>query len=137
FARPAHGLGDGSAVPTVLVVEDESDTNQLLCRLLEREGIVCRGVEEGSQALAVAQAMRPSAILLVLLLPGMAGFEVYEQIRRTGSIKRIPCIVVTALDDEASRQRGLLLGADAYLTKPFAPQALVSEVHQLLADARV
>src|SRR5262249_59113314 len=76
FARPAHGLGDGSAVPTVLVVEDESDTNQLLCRLLEREGIVCRGVEEGSQALAVAQAMRPSAILLDLMLPGMSGFEV-------------------------------------------------------------
>ena len=137
FARPANGFGDGPAAPTVLVVEDESDTNQLLCRLLEREGIVCHGVEEGSQALAVAQAMRPSAILLDLMLPGMSGFEVYEQLRRTGSIKRIPCIVVTALDDEASRQRGQQLGADAYLTKPFAPQALVSEVHQLLADARV
>jgi Ala-tRNA(Pro) deacylase len=137
FARPANGYGDGPSAPTVLVVEDETDTNQLLCRLLEREGIVCHGVEEGTQALAAARTMRPSAILLDLMLPGMSGFEVYEQLRRTGSIKRIPCIVVTALDDEASRQRGQKLGADAYLTKPFAPQALVSEVHQLLADARV
>ena len=125
----------GGAAPTVLIVEDEADTNALLCRLLEREGFLCRGAEEGRQALALASSMHPAAILLDLMLPDIPGFEVYEQLRRTGSIRSVPVIIVTALDDEAARRRGSQLGADAYLTKPFQPQDLVSELRGVLADA--
>jgi CheY-like chemotaxis protein/prolyl-tRNA editing enzyme YbaK/EbsC (Cys-tRNA(Pro) deacylase) len=135
FAVPAKQDGNGRAVPSVLVVEDEAVTNDLLCRLLERQGLACRGVEEGKAALAAAAEMRPSAVLLDLMLPDMSGFDVYERMRRTGPVKRIPVIVVTALDDDESRRRSRQLGADAYLTKPFTAEALVAEVQDALADA--
>jgi CheY-like chemotaxis protein/prolyl-tRNA editing enzyme YbaK/EbsC (Cys-tRNA(Pro) deacylase) len=120
----------------VLIVEDEADTNRLLCELLQREGLSCRGVEEGRKALEAAAQTRPAAILLDLMLPDMSGWELVQQLRRQGSLKRIPWIVLTALDDESSRQCVSELGADAYLTKPLEPQTLVAEVRELLADAR-
>src|SRR5206468_8594177 len=116
FTQPRPGSNGGNGRPTVLVVEDEPITNDLLCRLLEREGFACRGVEEGNHALALAPDLRPSAILLDLMLPDISGFDLYEKLRRTGPLKRIPVIVVTALDDEACRRRGSQLGGDAYLT---------------------
>ncbi len=122
--------------PTVLVIEDEADTNLLLCRLLEREGVACHGVEEGSEALAAANSVQPDAILLDLMLPDMSGWDLCERLRRIGSLRRIPFLVLTALDDETARQRSRQLGADAYLTKPFMPQRLVLELQGMLADAR-
>src|SRR5439155_6123678 len=78
FALPPPGSNGAHASPTVLVVEDESITNELLCRLLEREGFTCRGVMEGKRALALAPEVRPSAILLDLMLPDISGFDLYE-----------------------------------------------------------
>jgi CheY-like chemotaxis protein/prolyl-tRNA editing enzyme YbaK/EbsC (Cys-tRNA(Pro) deacylase) len=120
----------------ILVVEDETETNRLLCELLRSEGVECQGVEEGCQALAAATQIRPAAILLDLMLPDMSGLEMVQKLRREGSLKRIPWIVLTALDDEAARQRSQELGADAYLTKPLQPQRLMTEIRELLADAR-
>lgn len=120
----------------LLIVDDESETNRLLCELLRREGVSCQGVEEGRKVLAAARETHPVAILLDLMLPDMSGLEVVQQLRREGSLKRIPWIVLTALDDEAMRQRTSELGADAYLTKPLQPQALIDEVRELLVDAR-
>jgi CheY-like chemotaxis protein len=122
--------------PSVLVVEDEHDTNQLLCSLLQQQGYTCRGAEEGSRALVLASELRPTAILLDLMLPDMSGFDVYERLRRVGPLKRPPVMVVTALDDDDARRQGLQMGADAFLTKPFAPSQLVAELHDILADAR-
>ena len=120
----------------ILIVEDEAETNRLLCELLQREGVCCQGVEEGRKALAAATNARPAAILLDLMLPDMSGLEMVQQLRREGSLKSIPWIVLTALDDEATRQRSRELGADAYLTKPIQPQALMTEIRELLADVR-
>jgi CheY-like chemotaxis protein/prolyl-tRNA editing enzyme YbaK/EbsC (Cys-tRNA(Pro) deacylase) len=120
---------------TVLVVEDEVDTNKLFCQLLEKEGYTCRSVPDGSHAVALASEAEPAAILLDLMLPDMDGFQVVQQLRRSGPLKRTPVIVVTALDDQATRDRGQQMGAEAYLTKPFAPQTLVQEFREILADA--
>src|SRR5262249_38668214 len=128
FTMPSNGHPASPAPPTVLVVEDEADTNLLFCQLLEREGIACRGARDGGQALALAAAAPPAAILLDLLLP--------DRLRKAGPLKRPPVVVVTALDDESSRERGRRLGADAYLTKPFLPAALIEEFHEVLADSR-
>jgi CheY-like chemotaxis protein/prolyl-tRNA editing enzyme YbaK/EbsC (Cys-tRNA(Pro) deacylase) len=135
FTLPHNGRPQTPKPPTVLVVEDERDTNTLFCRLLEKQGFACHGVEEGNKALAFASEMRPSAILLDLMLPDMSGFDVYERLRCAGSLRRPPVVIVSALGDEAARQRGRQLGADAYLTKPFAPEALVSELQAAVADA--
>jgi CheY-like chemotaxis protein/prolyl-tRNA editing enzyme YbaK/EbsC (Cys-tRNA(Pro) deacylase) len=133
---PPQRKPNGSDAP-ILIVEDEAETNQLLCQLLEREGVACRGVEEGAKALEAAKVSRPAAILLDLMLPDMSGLEMVRRLRREGSLRRIPWIVLTALDDDASRQCVQELGADGYLTKPLQPQVLVAEVRELLADARV
>lgn len=122
--------------PMVLVVEDEPDTNHLLCQLLERHGFTCRGVEDGRGALSLARELQPAAILLDLMLPDMSGFEVYERLRLLGPLRLPPTVVVTALDDDAMRQRGHELGADAYVTKPFFPESLMRELDSVLADAR-
>ena len=134
FARPLNGQKAPEPAPTVLVVEDEADTNQLFCKLLEQEGFACHSAANGDRALAMASQVRPSAILLDLMLPDMTGFDMFERWRRAGPLKRTPVVVVTALDDEASRERGRKLGADAYLTKPFTPQDLVRQVQEVLAD---
>jgi twitching motility two-component system response regulator PilG len=136
FALTSNGTAHSKPAATVLVVEDETETNDLLCRLLERQGHTCHGAGEGSQALAFASESAPAAILLDVMLPDMSGFDMYERLRKNGPIKRIPTIVVTALDDELSRQRSQQLGADAYLTKPFLPATLLEELEEALADAR-
>jgi CheY-like chemotaxis protein/prolyl-tRNA editing enzyme YbaK/EbsC (Cys-tRNA(Pro) deacylase) len=136
FAVP-DGNGRQTAQPApVLVVEDEAETNQLLCQLLQREGVVCQGVEAGGKALEAATQSPPAAILLDLMLPDMSGLEMVQRLRREGSLRRIPWLVLTALNDEASRQQVQELGGDGYLTKPLQPQTLVAEVRELLADAR-
>ena len=132
FAATTEEVDRSDPEAPILVVEDEADTNFLLCRLLEQEGHTCRGVEEGGRALDVAAQVRPSAILLDLMLPDMSGFELYERLRRSGPLKRIPVIVVSALDDDASRRRSQELGADEYLTKPFLPGQLMQELADVL-----
>lgn len=136
FAAAPSSMHKTAAEAPLLIVEDETATNQLLCQLLQREGVVCQGVEEGRKAVEAATHERPAAILLDLMLPDMSGLEVMQQLRCQGSLKRIPWIVLTALDDETTRQRSRELGADAYLTKPLQPQTLVAEIRELLADAR-
>jgi CheY-like chemotaxis protein/prolyl-tRNA editing enzyme YbaK/EbsC (Cys-tRNA(Pro) deacylase) len=135
FAMSTNGRTITPASPTVLVVEDEADTNFLLCKLLERAGFNSRGAEDGARALALASEVQPSAILLDLMLPDMSGFEVFERLGRSGPLKKTPIVVVSALDDEASRQRGRELGVEAYLTKPFPPESLLRELEEILADA--
>ena len=122
--------------PMVLVVEDEADTNQLLCQMLEKKGYACRGAENGQSALNLAAELQPAAILLDLMLPDMSGYEMYERLRQVGPLRRPPAVVVTALEDEATRRRGFELGADAYLIKPFFPAMLMEELDNVLADAR-
>ena len=121
--------------PMVLVVEDEADTNHLLCQLLEKRGFACRAAPDGQRALTLAAELNPSAILLDLMLPDMSGFEMYQRLRRTGPLRLPPAVVVTALEDEAMRRLGYDLGADAYLTKPFFPESLMRELDSVLADA--
>jgi CheY-like chemotaxis protein/prolyl-tRNA editing enzyme YbaK/EbsC (Cys-tRNA(Pro) deacylase) len=139
IARPGVGrfAAEASAAgrPMVLVVEDEDEINGLFCQLLQREGFACRGVHGGQEALAVAATERPAAVLLDLMLPDMSGFELYQRLRCPDSLRRPPVVIVSALDSEDSRQRGRELGADAYLTKPFLPQQLVSEMREAMADA--
>jgi CheY-like chemotaxis protein/prolyl-tRNA editing enzyme YbaK/EbsC (Cys-tRNA(Pro) deacylase) len=136
FAESTEQNGKAQTAATVLVVEDEHDTNDLLCRLLEREGFACRAAEDGGRALAMARELRPAAILLDLMLPDMSGYDMVERLRQTGPLKAPPVVVVTALDDDAARQRGQQLGAEAYFTKPFKPDVLLRELQGILADAR-
>ena len=122
--------------PRVLVVEDERDIAALVSYHLTREGYRVRTAEGGTEALDVVAADRPDLVLLDLMLPGFSGYDVLADLRRRPELAEVPIIVLSARRDEADRVRGLELGADDYVTKPFSPRELVLRVGAVLRRAQ-
>ncbi len=120
----------------VLVVEDERDIAALLAYHLTREGYRVRTVGGGHEALEAVRHERPDLVVLDLMLPGLSGYEIIGELRRGEDTRDVPIIVLTARREEADRIRGLEMGADDYLTKPFSPQELVLRVGAVLRRAR-
>jgi two-component system phosphate regulon response regulator PhoB len=124
------------APPRILVVEDERDIAALVAYHLTKEGYRVRTAEGGVEALEGVNAERPDLVLLDLMLPGFSGYEVLGELRRRPELAEIPVIVLTARRDEADRVKGLELGADDYVTKPFSPRELVLRVGAVLRRAQ-
>ena len=120
----------------ILVVEDERDIAALVTYHLTREGYRVRTAEGGHEALAALSAERPDLIILDLMLPGFSGYEVLSEVRRRAELTEVPVIVLTARREESDRIKGLELGADDYLTKPFSPRELVLRVGAVLRRAQ-
>jgi two-component system, OmpR family, phosphate regulon response regulator PhoB len=120
----------------ILVVEDERDIAALIAYHLTKEGYRVRTAEGGNEALAAAAAERPDLLLLDVMLPGFSGYEVLAELRRRPESVDLPVIVLTARRDEADRVKGLELGADDYITKPFSPRELVLRVAAVLRRAQ-
>jgi two-component system phosphate regulon response regulator PhoB len=116
----------------VLVVDDEQDIVALVTYHLLKSGYRVTTARSGTEALAAARADRPALIVLDLMLPGMSGFDVLEQLRARDDTRHIAVLMLTARRVEPDRFRGLALGADDYLTKPFSPQELVLRVGAIL-----
>jgi two-component system phosphate regulon response regulator PhoB len=116
----------------ILVVEDERDIAALVAYHLTKEGYRVRTAEGGSEALEAAAAERPDLLILDLMLPGLSGYDVLGEMRRREELADVPVIVLTARRDEADRVKGLELGADDYVTKPFSPRELVLRVGAVL-----
>lgn len=120
----------------ILVVEDERDIAALVAYHLTKEGYRVRTAEGGNEALEAVSAERPDLVLLDLMLPGFSGYEVLAEIRRRPELTEVPIIVLTARREESDRIKGLELGADDYLTKPFSPRELVLRVGAVLRRAQ-
>lgn len=120
----------------VLVVEDERDIAALVAYHLTRAGYRVSTASSGDDALETASHERPDLIVLDLMLPGMSGYEVLTELRRRGGLDDVPVILLTARREEADRVKGLELGADDYLTKPFSPKELVLRVAAVLRRVR-
>jgi two-component system, OmpR family, phosphate regulon response regulator PhoB len=120
--------------PTVqiLVVEDERDIAALIAYHLTREGYRVRTAEGGAEALEAVTIDRPDILVLDLMLPNFSGYEVLAEVRRRPESRDVPVVVLTARRDEADRIKGLELGADDYITKPFSPRELVLRVGAVL-----
>ena len=116
----------------VLVVDDEADIVALVAYHLVKAGYRVSMASSGTEALEAARRERPALIVLDLMLPGMSGFEVIEQLRAHESTQHIAVLMLTARREESDRIQGLSLGADDYLTKPFSPQELVLRVGAIL-----
>jgi len=116
-------------VSTILVVEDEASLREPLEYLLRREGYEVIGVEDGLEAVKVAQSENPDLILLDLMLPGMPGTEVCREVR---SRSAVPIIMLTAKDSEVDIVVGLELGADDYITKPYSSRELLARIRAVL-----
>jgi DNA-binding response OmpR family regulator len=120
----------------ILVVEDDATLGGLLCDLLRTEGYEARCVEDGGEALRHIEADRPHAIVLDVMLPGMDGFEVCQRLKFRKDTNHIPILMLTALDDPHARRKGLRVGADRYLTKPFEPAELIREIRSTFNHQR-
>ncbi|HSJ10914.1 MAG TPA: response regulator transcription factor [Longimicrobiales bacterium] len=120
----------------ILVVEDERDIAALVAYHLMKEGYRVRTAEGGTEALEAAAAERPDLLILDLMLPGFSGYEVLQEMRRRPATSDVPVVVLTARRDEADRVKGLELGADDYVTKPFSPRELVLRVAAVLRRAQ-
>lgn len=116
----------------VLVVDDEPDIVALVAYHLVKAGYRVSTAGTGPDAVAQARQERPAVVVLDLMLPGMSGFEVLEQLRADASTKDVAVLLLTARKDEPDRIKGLSLGADDYLTKPFSPQELTLRVAAIL-----
>jgi two-component system phosphate regulon response regulator PhoB len=120
----------------VLVVEDERDIAALVAYHLTKEGYRVRTAEGGLEAIEAAANERPDLLILDLMLPGFSGYEVLTELRRRPELADVPVIVLTARRDEVDRVKGLELGADDYVTKPFSPRELVLRVSAVLRRAQ-
>jgi two-component system, OmpR family, response regulator len=118
---------------TVLVVDDERDTNDILASLVQARGLEPIQVFSGAQALAAVAEHRPSLLLLDLMLPDVDGFELCDQLKRDRETNLIPIVMVTALQDAHHRAAGVRVGANGYLIKPFTPMQLYAIMDEALA----
>ena len=111
---------------TILIVEDEQNIVDILSFNLEQEGYDTLEAYDGPTGLQLALEQNPDLILLDLMLPGMNGFDVCREVRRSGS--STPILMLTAREEEADKVLGLELGADDYITKPFSMRELLARV---------
>lgn len=116
----------------ILVVDDEPDIVALVAYHLAKAGFRVSTATSGSDALDQVKREIPSLLVLDLMLPGISGFEVLERLRRNEATRHVAVLMLTARREEPDRIRGLSLGADDYLTKPFSPAELVLRVKAIL-----
>ena len=116
----------------ILVVDDEPDITALVAYHLAKEGYRVATASSGPDALKGAADAAPDLVILDLMLPGVTGYDVLQELRRRPETRDIGVIMLTARKEEVDRVRGLALGADDYVVKPFSPKELVLRVGAVL-----
>jgi phosphate regulon transcriptional regulator PhoB len=120
---------------SILIVDDEPDIVSLVTYNLKKEGFAVTAASEGGEALASLKKKAFDLVILDLMLPDIHGMEICRILRAAPKTKNIPVIMLTAKGDEHDRIRGLDIGADDYITKPFSPRELVARVKAVLRRA--
>ncbi|MCB9159777.1 MAG: response regulator [Caldilineaceae bacterium] len=118
----------------VLIVDDEPNIVISLEFLMEQAGYTTAVARTGDEALARIADFAPDLILLDVMLPGMSGFDICQTVRQTPDWQHIKIIMLTAKGRDVEVSKGLALGANAYITKPFSTKALMAEVQEQLTD---
>jgi len=117
---------------TILVIEDEEDVSDLIRYHLKKAKLKVLASGDGAEGLQLAVEERPDAIILDIMLPRLNGFEVTKKLRADARTAAIPLLILSAKGETDSRIKGLELGADDYLPKPFSPRELVLRIEALL-----
>jgi DNA-binding response OmpR family regulator len=117
----------------ILIVDDEPSIVISLEYLMRREGFEVEVAGDGEAALAAVAARPPDLVVLDVMMPKLNGFEVCQRLRAEPAWRGVRVLMLTAKGRESELQKGLSLGADAYVTKPFSTRDLVAEVRRLLA----
>ena len=119
-----------ATAPRVLVVDDEPAIRELVTTVLRYEGFEVSSAENGREALAAVESTRPHLVVLDVMLPDLDGFAVQQRLAASGH--RMPVLFLTARDTVEDKVRGLTLGGDDYLTKPFSLGELVARINAVL-----
>lgn len=117
----------------VLIADDEPNIVTALEFLLKRAGYEVRSAATGDEALALLDSFAPDLALIDIMMPGRSGYDVCQCIRERAEWRHIKVVMVSAKGREAEVSKGLSLGADLYITKPFSTQELINAVNRLLA----
>lgn len=120
----------------VLVVDDEPNIVLSIKFLINQQGYEVRTASNGEEALQELSRQIPDLILLDIMMPKPDGYEVCQKIRATPAWKDIPVIMLTAKGRDVEKQKGLAMGADDYITKPFATHELVAKVRAALNERK-
>jgi len=119
-------------MPYILVVEDDLDGREVLHDWIETWGYDCVSVEDAESAIDVLSQRGFDMVVMDLALPGIDGMALLEYVRTTQALSNIPCIAITAFDNNSVRHHTIEAGFDAYLPKPINEDALHQQVNQLL-----
>ncbi|MDH3473756.1 MAG: response regulator transcription factor [Rhodospirillales bacterium] len=118
---------------SILIVEDDRNIASLVETYLGQAGFETAVAHDGRQGLELARRLKPSLVILDIMLPGLDGWDICRELRR-GS--EVPILILTAREEEVDRIVGFSLGADDYVVKPFSPRELVERVKAILRRAR-
>jgi DNA-binding response OmpR family regulator len=121
----------------ILLVDDEPYILRSLSYLLTREGFNVETASNGEEGLARLRQLHPPLVFLDIMMPRMNGYEVCEQIKQDPAIANTYVIMLSAKGQQIDRERGLLGGADEYMTKPFSPREIAQRVRDLFAHELV
>jgi DNA-binding response OmpR family regulator len=117
---------------TVLIVDDELSILVPLQFLMEKEGYTAKLAQSGKEAIEKISAVCPDLVLLDIMLPDLDGYEIYQMIRQRAEWESIRIIFLTAKNRDTDMARGLAMGADAYITKPFSNTQLIEKIRELI-----
>jgi DNA-binding response OmpR family regulator len=119
---------------TVLIIEDQADIRELIRMTLELEGLTIEEAEDGDKGFALAKKLKPSLILLDVMMPGsLDGYAVCRLVKSSQELKRTRVLMLSAKAQTHDKTLGLDAGADAYISKPFSPKQLLDIAMRLLA----
>ncbi len=119
----------------ILIVDDEVHLRTLLHQTLEEledEGVELHVATNGEEALAAIESMQPNLVFLDVMMPKLSGFDVCERAKKVLGLTNVYIVLLTAKGQEFDRQRGIAVGADLYMTKPFDPDALLMKARDVL-----
>src|SRR5436309_5766442 len=133
---PATRATTTGTAPRILVVEDEAALALLLAYNLEAEGYTVERAERGDEAELRLAETPPDLVILDWMLPGVSGLEICRRLRAREATRTLPVIMLTARGEETERVRGLSVGADDYVVKPFSVPELMARVRALLRRSR-
>ena len=126
---------DATSAPRVMIVEDEDNIALALTTVLGREGWHLSRVSDGAAAWDAIRHERPDLVILDVMLPGVSGYEICQRIRLDPVLAATRILMMTARGAAIERRKGLALGADAFVTKPFDLRDLMGQVRRLLAGS--